>query len=157
MKYEYSSYLRACFVAPFLESMFITFILIITIIYNVKNIIEHKDAGKSLVAIMMITCIWILLAVRDIGFLSHGGIHLIHEQEADAVEIKGTIESIVILDGRVFPETNLYEKSESSGAQFIIDGVPCIAFTKGNFKVGDEVCVFYLPKSGYILSMNQAS
>ena len=155
MIFEYSSYFRVCFAIPFFTSLFTICISVMGIVSAAIDISQRKNVAKSIVLILFVILIWTVFVTRDIGNVVYGGIHLIYEREDDAVETQGTIESIRPLSERDFPRTDLYEELVSNGVQFVIDGIPYSAFSRGNFEVGNQVCVSYLPKSSYILSITQ--
>lgn len=93
----------------------------------------------------------------NVGRLLHGGIHLIYEREADAIELQGEISEIRGLGRFSFPELESeYGYGETNGVQFTIDGIECSAIVQGSLEVGDQVIVVYLPKSGYILSIAES-
>ena len=93
------------------------------------------------------------LLALNIGYLTFGGIYLPKEKEDDAIILQGEISEIKELSRYEFPNPTKYH--ELRGIQFTVNGVECAAPIKGSLEVGDTVEVVYLPKSGYVLSIQE--
>ena len=90
------------------------------------------------------------------GYLAHGGIYLIGEKEEAAIALQGEISDMEELADFSFPRVKTqYEYEGYHGVQFTVNGVECAAPIKGSLEVGDTVEVVYLPKSGYVLSIQE--
>lgn len=155
MTFAYADYFRTCFAVPLGISLFTTVIAIGMAVGVLKDRDSRKDKIGSIGMVAVIVCFWALYPAQNIGILTHGGIHLVHERESEGVEIQGTIEEIEPLGGRESPYTDLYTETKSHGVRFVVDKTPYTAFAKGDFEVGDQVYVRCLPRSGYILSISK--
>ena len=105
---------------------------------------------KSLLFILLFG----FLLYINVGTILHGGIYLLNECEADAVEMQGHIEEIKDVEAYSFPNLGS-EYGIGQGVEFTIDGIQCTAILQGSLEVGDYVSVKYLPKSGYVLYISQ--
>jgi len=132
--------------------------LVVIIVYlNLKKFFPKK---QLLLLVMIVTLGTIQDTCEDAGQLSHGGIYLLWERESDAVGMQGKITEITELSQYSLPriECDYYEDlkyGDPKGYEFTINGIQCIAPVKGSLKVGNYVSVTYLPKSGYILYIDQ--
>ena len=113
---------------------------------SAKKILEAVlPFGMSVVIIIQIGSI----------LICNGNLFLLMEKEEDAVTICGTIESIEPVDGTLYGQHDMYE--------LLINHTECSAIytrsenptAKTPFKAGDYVEVLYLPRSGYILSIEE--
>ena len=157
MYFDYMGYVRECFNVPTRRLIlnFLGIIILIMIAFR-KKIIFH---GKCIL-ILFIMLGTIESVCQNIGQLHHGGIYLYREVAADAVQMQGYITEINGLGIYSLPiiECDYYENlkyGDPNGYEFIINGISCTAPTKGSLEVGDYVKVEYLPKSGYILHIDE--
>lgn len=98
--------------------------------------------------------IMIVVAVVMVNSLLQGGIHLIYERSDDAVTVEGTLESIE----KVSPLSGaryMVGNESSFGYTYTIDGVECTGMALGTLEEGDQVTATYLPKSGFVLSIEE--
>ena len=107
--------------------------------------------GQSIVFFVAMVIIGVLLAKN---LVTGGGVHLIYERPKAAVTVEGTLESVKphsIWNGIRY---TAYGES-SSGYAYTIDGQTLTGMAKGTLEAGDEVTVTYLPKSGFVLSIEE--
>lgn len=154
--FEYSLYYDACFVMPLL----ILIAAVCAIIYATGILIKHTSKKEFRLEILLKVIVFYLVGSFFVclngGRLLNGGIMLISEKESSAVTIEGTITAVEDLGKFSFPELKTeYGYSRSNGVLITVGGKRCKASTLGQFEIGDSVSVFYLPKSGYILSITE--
>ena len=157
MTFSYFDYLINNLVLPVFALAFIAFPvcrMVVQVIRRVKNgeSVSFGDASTVLVFLLMLV---VAVILGNILF-SSSGCYLISERPGDAVTTQGTIEQIQPLG--IFESPKYTSNGESSnGYAITIDGVSCTAMAQGTLEVGDEVTVTYLPKSGFVLSIEEAN
>ena len=161
MVFEYERYKLECLDLP--ASAVILYLLpFLGIIFFViiKMIIKRQITGQgSLAKILVLLFVGFLLGM-NLGHLVNGGRYLWQEDKEEAVCTKGVITEIEELGIFSLPriECDYYEDlkfGDPQGYEFTINGIQCTAPAKGTLAVGDYVEVEYLPKSGYILYINE--
>ena len=153
MNFDYEYYYRVCFVIPIFVAIFFSCLVILFIMPNIKSLISNKFNWKSAVTDISFCIAFLFLLRINIGILSFGGIYLPKEKKEDAIILQGEISEIKELSRYEFPNPTKYH--ELRGVQFTVNGVECAAPIKGSLEVGDTVEVVYLPKSGYVLSIQE--
>lgn len=139
---------------PISVSLFSISILISAVSNFIGVMLQRKVCSRDVVSFMLVVIVCCFFLCMNIGRMLHGGIHLIYERESDAIELQGIIEEIEELDRFSFPELKTeYGYNETNGVKVLINGVECIAVTKGTLDIGDNVIVTFLPQSRYILSI----
>jgi len=83
-----------------------------------------------------------------------GGIHLTYERPKHAVTVEGTLESIEKYSELRGIRYSAYGET-SCGYAYTVDGTELTGMAKGTLEAGDEVTVTYLPKSGFVLSIEE--
>ena len=158
MYFNYEAYVLECLTLPAQELIF-TILLLFFLIWNIRSV--DLPRGASVVGILI--GLWVCgFSCMYFGQLHHGGIYLIKETEADAVQMQGYITRMEELGDFSLPiiECDYYENpkyGDPNGYEFTINGIQCTAPTNGSLKVGDYVEVEYLPKSGYILYIDKVA
>ena len=107
--------------------------------------------GQSLVFFVAMIIVAVFL-VKNL--ITGGGIHLIYERPKAAVTVVGTVEEVKansIWSGNRY---TAYGES-TSGYEYTIDGLTVKGMARGTLEPGDEVAVTYLPKSGFVLSIEE--
>ena len=159
MEYSYDVYYINCFETPFCTTLFFGVLFILVNILFVRSIIGNKATSDLLFRYIIVTLILVVCLSVSIGQLAHGGWHLVSEKESDAVQISGEIQSIHELDKFSFPyigsDDRYYKNSGPNGVMVTVNGVKCTTIEKGDFEVGDRVTITYLPRSGYVLSIEK--
>lgn len=154
MIFSYAFYLRIATIVPLLIGIFLVYFLSSFFVGFVQEIIKRKITAKSIlfgVITIILCCDWYFYLGSQ--FIS-SGVYLMFEQESDAVEIVGVIDEIYSMNDLEFPRLKSnYDKGTENGVCFVIDGVRCKAIRCGDFKVGDQVKVRYLPQSTFVLSI----
>ena len=107
--------------------------------------------GQSIVFFVAMVVIGVLLA-RNL--VTGGGLHLITERPKAAVTVEGTLESLK--PNSIWTGVRYTSNGEaSSGYEYTIDSMTLTGMAKGTLEPGDEVTVTYLPKSGFVLSIEE--
>ena len=154
MHFEYTQYVRGCLVVPAFVSLFALSMLISAVSHLVLVVLKHKFSSRDGINFLLAILVCGFFLSMYIGRLLNGGIHLIYEREASAVELRGEITEITKLGRYSFPEINSgYEYADKNGVQLSINGVKCTAISRGTLEIGDRVIVTYLPQSGFVLEI----
>ena len=110
-----------------------------------------KWDGQSVVFFALMIVIGVVLVFN---LFSSGSFHLIYERPKAAVTVEGTLESVKA--GSVWSGIRYtYEGENTYGYTYTVDGVELKGMAKGTLEAGDEVTVTYLPKSGYVLAIEE--
>ena len=110
-----------------------------------------KWDGQSIVFFVLMVAIGVILVVN---LFTSGSIHLIYERPKAAVTVEGTLETVEA--GSVWSGNRYtYNKESTYGYKYTVDGVVMKGMAKGTLEPGEEVIVTYLPKSGYVLSIEE--
>lgn len=156
MNFEYAQYVRGCLIVPLGIVLFTLCLFIPEILHFITDLIKHSINTKSVVTFLIAVLFFGFFLCMNLGRVLHGGIHLICEKEEHAVELQGEILEIKPLGKFSFPELKTeYGYEKANGVQFIVNGIACSAPIQGSINVGDYVTIVYLPKSGYVLSINK--
>ena len=154
MYFEYSQYVGGCLILPLLVSLSALGMLIGAIGHFVTVIRRQKLSFDKILNLALAVLVCGFFLCMNLGRLCYGGIHLLYERETQAITFTGEISEMKELDRYSFPELkNDYGYGETNGVELTIGNVKCAAVTAGQFEVGDEVTITYLPQSGYVLSI----
>ena len=107
--------------------------------------------GQSIVFFVAMILVAVLLG-RNL--VAGGGIHLVYERPKAAVTLEGSVETVKANSIWTGVRYTAYGES-SSGYTYTIDGKELTGMAKGTLEPGDEVTVTYLPKSGFVLSIEE--
>ena len=107
--------------------------------------------GHSILFFVVMVVVGVLLAKN---LVTGGGIHLAYERPKAAVTVEGTLESVQPLSAWSGIRYMAYGES-SSGYEYTIGDLTLTGMAKGTLEAGDEVTVTYLPKSGFVLSIEE--
>ncbi len=156
MYFDYYGYVRECLEMPLY--VLVIFFLSIGVIFAILS--KKKISREKLIYLPIALVGWGIFLWIVIGQLSYGGIYLVVEKEAAAIQTKGYIEKIAEVGIASFPrmECDYYDNlkyGDPYGYEFTINGIQCTAPTNGSLQVGDYVEVTYLPKSRYILYIDK--
>ncbi len=158
MKYDYGVYFRQNCIIPLLILLFLAFIFArcsynliarITLSSFMESLKKNAKTGILLLVCFLLICINAIILLR-------GGIYLLFEKEADAVEISGVIEHTVEIDGITGGKYGV-KNNYGRGEALIIDGKKYYLTTYGDLKVGDRVVMLVLPKSKFVLEIKKAT
>lgn len=151
MTFDYKQYLDACLFNPIIVSIFFLTTLVPPLIVYIKKFISLTAEKKDILKFILFVGVFALFSFVNIGRLAYGGIYLITERATDSIVIEGEIEKVEEVSNFIFPIIE-----SGIGTRFTVNGEKCTAIVQGEFEVGDYVVVNYLPKSGYILSIEKA-
>ena len=157
MAFSYWDYIINNLMLPVFGLVFIavpTFQLVRRVIEQLATGRQRVDwDGKAIVFFVVMVVIAVLLGK---SLFADGGIHLIYEREKAAVTVEGTLEDIEkcsALKGIRYT----YENEASFGYEFTVDGVTATGMAVGTLEEGDQVVMTYLPKSGFVLSIEEVN
>ncbi len=125
----------------------------------VMRLVEQFATGRSRVnwdaqSLIMFLVMILIGGLIVVNLITGGGIHLITERPKAAVTVEGTLESVKA--NSVWSGVRYSANGESSsGYEYTVDGVTLTGMAKGTLEPGDEVVVTYLPKSGFVLSIEE--
>ena len=149
MNFDYSQYFVACLLDPIIVSIFFLSALIPAIIHSVKKL-KISVNKNEIIKFVFILGVFVLFFIINASRLLYGGIYLIFERVSDAVVIEGEIQYIEEVDNFLFPIID-----SGNAVEFSIQGKECTAISQGDFQVGDNVIIRYLPHSKYVLSIEK--
>ena len=157
MQFDYSQYFK---ILVWGSIFFAVFILSIMLINTIRFLIamnkcDNEEEKKKIFGNMMCGCIFAIAFALFISVPSFKhGVHLFTEKEDSAIVETGTITSI---KGTFGNNKYSYEDKHNVFASYVyIDGEQYYIMFIGDFKIGDEVTIEYLPKSRIILSIDYA-
>lgn len=156
MTFAYSEYLINNLLLPIFALAFIAVPVFKALFRLLGQLVrkESVDFGDSKAVLLLIALIVVAVILGNILF--HGGIHLIYERAASAVTTQGTIEEIQACSILESPKYTAGGES-SNGYEITIDGTTCRTMALGSLEVGDEVTVTYMPKSGFVLTIEEVN
>ena len=161
MVFEYDQYFRNFLIIPLSFLLFtalVSFKMIPPMVRSLmnhpkQNIFKNKEFYKTLLFAGVL--IWLLII--HISKFGRGNLLLFFEKENDAAWKNGTIEEIVDLRGSNGAYKYSYKENGESticfGAVLVIDGEKYKIQCYGDFTVGDEVKVKFLPRSKVVLEL----
>lgn len=157
MTFSYFSYLLNNLMLPILGIAFVG----VPVCKMIGHLISQVRRGESIdfggaQALMMFLALIVLAGILVNTLFAGGGYHLITERAKDAVTVEGTIEQIQ--SGSIFSNPRYSANNETSNGYILtIDGISCTSMALGTLEVGDAVSVTYMPKSGYILTIEEVN
>ena len=125
----------------------------------VMRLLEQYATGKQRVnwdgqSVLFFVAMVVIAVLLGRNLLVGGGVHLVYERSDDAVTVEGTLESVEacsILSGVRYTAYG----ENSSGYEYVIDGQTLTGMAKGTLEAGDQVTVTYLPRSGFVLAIEE--
>jgi len=136
--------------------------------YSMSNTGEMMDIARKGATVEKVLILLMCLLIGgffirlDGGRLLNGGLYMLQEKPADAISHRGVIEKIVPCDQYHFPNISKYHKEYSNvnntsiyGYEITVDNMDFKAPEIGTLTQGDAVVICFLPKSGYILSVEK--
>lgn len=164
MDFDYSLYYDYCFydsveslIAILIGTIYVYLGLTKKIPFEIKGFFGPVGNKRFLIGFMIVFGIW--NTIFCCSHLMSGGIYLYSEKEADAIVIQGYISekqelNNFQLDQRV--NKQYHEFGTSTGYKFVVNNIQCKAPLKANeYEIGAYVAIRYLPKSKYILSIEE--
>lgn len=121
-----------------------------TVFSAAKKLLRHKLKLAEGLQTLLFIFTFALLLVVGCSSVWNGGWQLLFEEPAEAVTVRGEIQSIEVLgsyDGVKFST----ERGTQFGCYVTIDDTAYFAVSAGDLAVGDAVLIEYLPKSRYVL------
>lgn len=152
MKYDYNVYFRQNCAVPMVLLLFVVFLFIL----NIHSLVEDgvPNTPKDVFHACCFMCIFLFLMIVNIIPLARGGAYLLIEKENDAIYMSGTIEDtleIGFLGGQKYP----VDRNHGYGEAIVVNGERYYLTTYGDFQIGDRVAFAVLPRSGFVLEMEQ--
>ena len=155
MAFAYWEYLFNNLILPVFGLAFIavpTFRLVV-------RLLEQYATGKQRVkwdsqSAVFFVAMLVVAVLLGKNLVTGGGIHLVYERPKAAVTVEGTVETVKANSIWTGVRYTAYGES-TSGYTYTIDGKELTGMAKGTLEPGDEVTVTYLPKSGFVLSIEE--
>jgi len=125
----------------------------------VMRLLEQYATGRQRVkwdgqSIVFFVLMVVIGAVLVVNLITSRSFHLIYERPKAAVTVEGTLEQVKA--GSVWSGIRYtYEGQNTYGYTYTIDGLELKGMAQGTLEPGEEVTVTYLPKSGYVLSIEE--
>ena len=146
--------------------VFLSLIFIISAAAAIKQIIAKGISADKAMEFLLPLLTGIFLIRMEAGILLNGGIYLFKENETVSVTVEGIVEEITPYSQFSFyslPNIIKYHNEYGTerlsdvihGCRIVVDNTVLKAPEKGTLSPGDRVTVTFLPKSGYILSINK--
>ena len=123
------------------------------------RVLEQYATGRRRVnwdgqTVMFFVVMVLVAGILAVNLFTSGSWHLAHEWPKAAVTEEGTLETVTA--NSVWSGNRYNYNGESSyGYTYTINGRTLKGMAKGTLEPGDEVTVTYLPKSGYVLSIEE--
>lgn len=160
MQFFYERYYLECLIMALFILLITVYFIIHVGYWGIKSLKGKYLSRKDIFKCISLIVLFMFFLCVVCGHLAHGGIQLLNEKEKDSMIMQGDITEIKKLGIFSLPriECDYYEDlkfGDPQGYEFTINGIQCTAPAKGTLKVGDYVEVEYLPKSGYILYINE--
>ena len=155
MAFSYWEYLIYNLAIPVFGIVFIA----VPVFRLVMRLLEQYATGRQRVNWDGQSVIFFVLMIAIAGLLgwnlvTGGSYHLIYERADDAVTVEGTLDTVTA--NSIWSGTRYSVNGESSnGYVYTIDGLELKGMAKGTLEAGDDVTVTYLPKSGYVLTIEE--
>ena len=155
MDFGYWDYLMFNLALPVFCLVFIA----VPVVRLVMRLLEQYATGRQRVkwdgqSVAFFAVMVLVAALLGKNLVTDGGIHLVYERPKAAVTVEGTLESVKARSIWSGVRYTAYGES-SSGYEYIIDGMTLTGMAKGTLEPGDQVTVTYLPKSGYVLHIEE--
>lgn len=153
MSFEYDAYLSVCFIIPTIVILTFVLLMISCTVTLIKNSKDSSKRRESITGFVFMLVIFGIIVVSQINYLSSGGIYLATEKESDAVTQTITIENVCEPSER-FPN---FKYNHKFGADITSGNGEYFAISCSKFSVGDIVNITYLPRSGFVLKIDNVS
>ena len=155
MAFGYWDYLMYNLALPVFGLVFIA----VPVVRLVMRLLEQYATGRQRVnwdgqSLVFFGAMLIVAVLLGRNLIAGGGIHLTYERPKAAVTMVGTVEEVKADSIWTGVRYSAYGES-SSGYTYIIDGQELTGMARGTLEPGDEVTVTYLPKSGFVLSIEE--
>lgn len=128
--------------------------MVFVVVCFIKN--TKKDSAPLrdyIVLILFLLNCSFLLGINVVS-LSRGGIYLLFEKETDQIQIVGSVEEITTIDTLTGARYKVEgEYRNSPGDVIVVDKEKYYIVSCGETKVGDSVRLTVLPKSHYVLEL----
>ena len=147
MKFDYSYYVRNSLIIPGLTALLFLTLFIINLVSAIKEYHTPKSNLKFNIIACLISFILIIIFITNFS----RGFMLLFEKENDAISSEGVIEKIERMSN---PTRYGIDGNRFSAVYITVNGRKHYAMTSGDFEIGDNVEIIYLPKSGFILEIN---
>lgn len=142
MTFSYSEYSQTFLLYPLVFIIFLTPMLISIAHALIRCLLDSFTNNLKEIATLGFVCVIVVCAIiSSISTLASGGAWLFVENETSSVEATGTITEI--------------ERVGKHEYQFMMNGTMYTIIDTGDFGEGDFVSITYLPKSKYVLSMQE--
>ena len=152
MTFDYSVYYRQNCIVPLLLSIF-SFALFAITLFGVLKQKNTRSLKKNLLSISLL-CVFAFLVTINLIPLFRGGIFLLVEKEKDQIQIFGTIEETIELDFLTGSKYDV-ENNQGNGEAIVVDGEIYYLVSYGDFDIGSDVKLSVLPRSGFVLKIEQ--
>ena len=155
MAFGYWDYLTNNLLLPVFGLVFIA----VPVVRLVIRLLEQYATGRSRVnwdgrAIFLFVAMLLVGVMLAGNLVTGGGLHLITERPKDAVTVEGTLE--LVEPYSIWTGIRYTSNGESSsGYKYVVNGQTLTGMARGTLEAGDEVSVTYLPKSGFVLSIEE--
>jgi membrane protein YdbS with pleckstrin-like domain len=127
--------------------------------FKIYQKVAQKHMKKFIGLVLMVLCFFLvtgglIFAATSTDTLQYG-VHLLGENEDDAIELVGRVDKIDAVP--VIPSfSDNHEQSTSQAAEVTVDGVKYYFMSTHNIHEGDILRIKYLPKSKMVLSYESA-
>lgn len=152
MTYDYNVYYRQNCILP-LILLFFSSILFFLQIYSLRKE-RHTYSPKDILFSIFFLCVALFLMIANIVPLVRGGAYLLAEKEEDAIQVSGTVEGTIEIDFVTGAKYRV-ENNDGNGEAIVVNGKKYYLTTYGDIQVGDYVVLDVLPRSGFVLKMEQ--
>lgn len=153
MIFPYQSYLEASLLVPAGSAIIFLFFAGWAMVGFCKRYCSNKKiTAKDIYIFLVCLSMWAVI-ILDFQTVFRGGIHLLAENEADAISTSGCIAKITEPTKRL----PVFRADGEHGADILIGDDVYIAITAKGLDVGDYVVIRYLPRSRFILEIQVAS
>ena len=155
MTFSFFSYLLNNLMLPVFAIVFVGY----PVFQTIFRLIGQKVRGEQVElpgfqAVLMFIVLIVLLVILFNMLISGGGLGLITDRADDALTVEGVIEEIH--PGTIWSNPRYTVNGEiSNGYTLVIDGVECFSMAKGELEIGDTVSASYMPKTGYVLNIQE--
>ena len=155
MTFAYWEYFAYNLMLPIFGIVFIA----VPTVRLVMRLLEQRATGKRRVnwdgqSVAFFVLMLVVAGILAVNLVTSGSYHLIYERPKAAVTVEGTLDTVKA--NSVWSGIRYSSNGESSnGCVYTIDGLTLKGMAKGTLEAGDEVAVTYLPRSGYVLSIEE--
>lgn len=149
MSFDYNEYYHALVLSPAIFLAFGFVIFVLGIIFQIKpQLMPRKIKEQFKFAGLLISLLALLISLFVVTTTSH--FSLIHDKEEQVIETSGTITKMYF---DRYHMKMYYENEYVNPMYIVISDKTYYIMTIGDFEVGDEVTIDYLPKSMIIMNI----